>query len=393
MLSTNEGCGLYLHVPFCETKCGYCDFFSVAVKDRDTAPLVARMLGELDGRLSGNPRRVRTIYCGGGTPTILPPAQLADLLQAIRRCVEMPAIEEFTVEANPATVDDEKGGMLKAAGVTRVSMGAQSFSSAELEALERIHSPEDIPPSVDVLRRCGIGQINLDLIFGVPGQTIESWRESLRRAIELEPDHICCYGLTYEPGTRLTAQLQHDRVIPCEEGLEADMYELTMDLLAEARFEQYEISAYAKPGCQCKHNLNYWRNGPYIGVGPSAAGCDGQRRYKNVSDVAGYVRAMDERNEAEADSEFIDTPMLMIEMIMMQLRLNEGLSIEAFRERCGAAPVALFGDALTRLVDLAAVEVGDHIALTRKGRLVANYVMAELAGACGDRDALPFVTG
>lgn len=375
-------CGLYIHVPFCETKCGYCDFYSVALNDRNPAPLVDCIGRELRQRVNGRAQAVRTVFVGGGTPTILPLTELARLLNFLNEVLEVRQLEEFTVEANPATVGDDKAELLVSSGVSRVSLGAQSFFPNELATLERIHSPDDIAPSLTTLRRHGIGQINLDLIFGIPHQTLETWSQSLARVIDLGPDHIACYGLTYEPGTRLTAMRRHGRMTPCDEDLEADMFLRAMDALESAGYRQYEISNYAKPGCECRHNLLYWRNEPYIGVGPSAAGCLHGRRYKNIADVAGYVRLIDRDGLAEVESETIDAEMLITEMVMMQLRLNEGLSIAAFRDRIGLDPREFFGDALPRLVDLDLVTVSEtHIALTRAGRLVANTVMADLAAA------------
>jgi oxygen-independent coproporphyrinogen-3 oxidase len=369
-----------MHIPYCETKCGYCDFYSVALKDRNPAQLVDCLGRELRQRVSGHAHAVRTVFFGGGTPTILPLSELARLLNFLNEVVEVRQLEEFNVEANPATVDDEKAELLVSAGVSRVSMGAQSFFPNELATLERLHSPEDIAPSVATLRRHGVGQINLDLIFGIPGQTLKTWLQSLARAVDLGPDHIACYGLTYEPGTRLTAMRRHGRMTPCEEDLEADMFLQTIDALESAGYRQYEISNYAKPGCECRHNLLYWRNEPYIGVGPSAAGCVNGRRYKNVADVAGYVRLIERDGHAEVESETIDAEMLIVELVMMQLRLNVGLSITTFRERIGVDPRDSFCEALTRLVDLGLVTVSEtHIALTRSGRLAANTVIADLA--------------
>jgi len=333
--------------------------------------------------MAGRSDNIRTVFCGGGTPTILPLGQLAALLQAITELVRLDRLFEFTVEANPATVDDPKAEILVEHGVTRVSMGAQSFVPAELAALERLHSPDDITPSVQTCRRNGVARINLDLIFGIPGQTLDSWSYSLKRALDLGVDHIACYGLTYEAGTPLTAQKRRGRVIPCDEGLEADMYLLAIDALAAAGYEQYEISNFARPGCASRHNLIYWRNEPYIGVGPSACGCIDGRRYKNIADIAGYVRLMDAQGHAEVESELLDTPTLMTEMILMQLRLNEGLSITAFHHRTGVDPRVLFGETLARLTEARLVSVSDsHIALTREGRLMADPIMAELACCC-----------
>jgi len=372
-----------VHIPFCETKCGYCDFFSVAMKGRNGGRLVERLVRELATRLGDNRYDIRTIFMGGGTPTILPTDQLAILLDTVRHLVRVDELVEYTVEANPATVDDEKTVRLIDAGVTRISMGAQSFFPSELAVLERIHTPDDIKPSVETIRRHGTAQINLDLIFGIPGQTLASWAESLRRAIDLDPEHIACYGLTYEPGTRLTAQRKVGRLTPCDEQLETEMYLCTVETLAGAGYEPYEISNYARPGCRCRHNLAYWRNEPYIGVGPSAAGCLDGRRYKNIADVNGYIRCMDERGTAEAEFERIDRYTMMLEMLMMQLRLVEGLSIAAFHDRTGADPLGLFDTVLSRLGVLGLLTVSEtHIALTLPGRLVGDAVIAELACAC-----------
>lgn len=372
--------GLYIHVPFCETKCGYCDFYSVAMKDRDPGPLVDRIVRELKQRTAGLSGRIQTIFIGGGTPTILPVGPLRQLLEAVSACVDRDQLEEYTVEANPATVDDDKACLLAGSGVTRVSMGAQSFFPAELETLERLHTPDDIAPSVATLRRNGIAQLNIDLIFGIPGQTIATWSESLRRAIELEPDHIACYGLTFEPGTRLTAMHHAGRLRSCDEDLEAEMFFQTIDVLHRAGYRQYETSNFARPGCECRHNLIYWRNQDYIGVGPSAAGCVDGRRYKNIADIAGYVRLIDERSYAEAESESIQGETLMLELLMMQLRLAEGLSTEDFKRRTGVDPRSLFAAALGPLVDRGMLRVSEtHIALTRAGRLIADRVLRDLA--------------
>ncbi len=374
-----SGCGLYVHLPYCTTKCGYCDFFSVPLGDRDPQPVVESVMAELGSRVGACRDRVRTVFVGGGTPTVLPTELLRSILSKLRSIVPVGDLAEYTVEANPATVDEAKVKMLLDEGVTRVSMGAQSFDPAELATLERIHNPEDILLSMEVLRRAGMGQINLDLIFGISGQTIESWKRSLRRAIDLQPDHIACYGLTYEAGTRLHAQRARGSITPCDEGIEAEMYILMVETLVDAGYEQYETSNFAKPGCRSEHNLTYWKNGPFIGVGPSAAGFADGRRYKNVSEIAAYIRQINERGHAEAESESVDREKLIIEMVMMQLRLIEGLSVADFRARIGVDPRTLFKRPLQRIVEAEMCVVTEtHISLTLKGRLVSDAIMAEL---------------
>lgn len=382
---SESACGLYIHTPFCETKCGYCDFYSVALKDRETAPLVRRIITELRSRVPASGLMVHTVFCGGGTPTLLPPGDLDLLLAAIGEVVDVSTLEEFTVEANPATVDDVQTVLLREHGVSRVSMGAQSFFPAELTTLERLHHPADIPDSLATLRRAGFTNTNLDLIFGIPGQTLDTWSQSLQRAIDLNPEHLSCYGLTYEPRTRLTALKVGGRLTPCDENLEAEMFEYTVDRLAGAGYHQYETSNYARPGYECRHNLIYWRNQPYIGVGPSAAGCYHGRRYKNVSDIAGFIQMMDKQGHAEVETETVDTSMLMIEMVMMQLRLAEGLSLRDFHTRCGVDPRDLFHSDIERFGSRGLIEVSEnYLALTRAGRLVSDAIIRELASACGE---------
>jgi len=352
------------------------------VGQRATGPLVDAVKRELTSRTGTLDHPIATVFVGGGTPTVLPLDQLASLLESLRAVAGDHPVVEFTVEANPATVDDRKASLMVAAGVNRVSMGAQSFFSKELAVLERLHNPRDIPASVNVLRQHDITQINIDLIFGIPGQTLETWEESLRRAVNLGPNHLSCYGLTYEPGTRLTALRDRGLLWPCDENLETEMYHLAVQTLAAAGFEQYEISNYARSGSRCRHNLIYWRNGPYIGVGPSAAGCVGRKRYKNVADVGEYVRLMREHGDAVGQSENIDDQMLLAEMVMMQLRLVEGLSRPAFRQRLGIDPVERFGGAIARLVEMELLTINDtHVALTAAGRPLADAVMAELVSA------------
>jgi len=390
--STSSG-GLYVHTPFCETKCGYCDFYSVALKDRETTPLVERIIRDMRVRVPTSGLHVRTVFCGGGTPTLLPFADLTALLKAVNETVDASLLEEFTVEANPATVDDAKARLLIDHGVTRVSMGAQSFIPAELTTLERLHNPEDIPVSLTTLRRAGVKNLNLDLIFGVPGQTMETWSQSLQRAIDLGPEHIACYGLTYEPRTRLTALKVGGRLTPCDENLEAEMFDFTTDRLADAGYAQYETSNYARPGFECRHNLIYWRNQPFIGVGPSAAGCYAGKRYKNISDIAGFIHMIDKQRHAEVETEVVDRTMLMMEMVMMQLRLAKGLSCKDFEARCGTDPLTLFQSPLSRLSSLGLIEATtERITFTRRGRLVSDGIIAELASLCGPTSmALPIL--
>ncbi len=372
--------GLYIHIPFCQTKCGYCDFYSVAVHhDRPSDKLLDCLLRELDGRTSQRTSVIHTIFVGGGTPTLLAADQLTRLLTPLGRICRQDRCAEFSVEANPATLDDEKLGLLTAAGVDRLSMGAQSFHADDLAVLERLHSPDDIGLAVDLARRHGLRRINLDLIFGIPGQTLERWRASLERAIALDVDHIACYGLTYEPGTRLTRQHQAGRIRPIDDALEAEMYEWAIDRLAEAGYAQYEISNFARPGQECRHNLIYWRNEEYIGVGPSAAGWLGGVRYKNVADIGTYQRMIARDGQAVIESERLSGAAAACDTLITQLRLNEGLDSAGFVARHGHGLWQQLEAAARALAAVGLCMSGDErLCLTRAGRLVADAVIARL---------------
>lgn len=381
-LSKSRAGGLYLHIPYCETKCGYCDFYSIPAADQDTDTVVNALVSELVTRTRDCATPIETVFLGGGTPTLLPIDQLRRLLFAVRSAVCNFTIHEFTIEANPATIDDAKAELLAECGVTRVSLGAQSFHPNELAFLERLHTPDDIAPAIASIRRAGITDYNLDLIFGIGGQTPASWRESIRRALDLSPTHVACYGLTYEPGTRLTGQLNLGQITPCDEDVEADMFLAAIDQLAAAGFEQYEISNFARPGHACRHNLIYWNNGPYIGIGPSAAGYVDGRRYKNIPNAQRYAELVRAGKLPEIDTEVIEGESLAIETLMMQLRQIRGIELAAFTDRTGVDLAARASDTLCRLASSGLTETIDgYLRLTRNGLLVANAIIAELAAA------------
>jgi oxygen-independent coproporphyrinogen-3 oxidase len=335
------------------------------------------LLAELDAAFAGRPEwRVETVFVGGGTPTLLPVPELDRLFAALERTVQRPA--EFTVEANPASLNDDKVAVLRAHGANRVSMGAQSFHADELQALDRIHSPADIAPSVDVIRRAGFEHLNLDLIFGIPGQTQASWAESLRRAVELVPDHLACYGLTYEPQTPLWELLETGLIRPVAESIEAELYLMAIDYLEGQGFQQYEISNFARPGAESRHNIRYWLNLPYIGIGPSAASYIDGRRWRNVPDTAEYVRRMASGLQRAIDMEQLSPLERAGEAAMLQLRLVNGIDRATFRAVAGFDPGELFADVIARHIEHGLLIADDrHIALTRKGRLVGDAVIAD----------------
>jgi oxygen-independent coproporphyrinogen-3 oxidase len=373
---------LYVHVPFCRVRCGYCDFFSELYRPAVVEPFLEALSKELAAHTARWKPRLNTIFVGGGTPTMLPAEPLQRLLESCTTAAPNDSAE-FTVEANPATIDAQKAAVLAAVGVNRASMGAQSFNPAELSVLERTHRPQQVRETMAICRSAGVRSISLDLIFAIPGQDLDSWLASLDQAIALEPEHISCYGLTYEPGTRLHARLAAGEVTAVDPDLEADMYEAAIDRLAAAGFAQYEISNFARPGQQCRHNLVYWRNEPYIGAGPSAAGYVGGERYKNVADVSEYVRRVVTGADPRAETERLSMEKSAGETTMLALRTTEGLNRARFAERFGQDPVAWFGQrdggrAITQNVAEGLLELTpEAMRLTRRGMLLANKVMAD----------------
>jgi oxygen-independent coproporphyrinogen-3 oxidase len=375
MTTSAPGLGLYVHVPFCRTLCGYCDFYSRVLDPAAVGPFVDAVLRELAAYAARRPLCCDTIYVGGGTPTVLPAAELAQLLGGLRAVADPARDVEFTVEANPATIDDRIAGVLAAAGVNRVSLGAQSFAPAELRTLERAHGPEQVGETVARCRRAGLRQISLDLIFGTPGQTLGSWLRSLCAALALAPEHLSCYGLTYEPGTPLAERLAAGQVQRLDEDLEADLFEAALDLLPAAGLAHYEISNFARPGAACRHNLHYWHNEPYLGLGPAAAGFIDEVRYRNVPDLGTYVQAVQHGRSPWSEHERLPPERRARETAMLELRLAEGIDRQRFAARFGPDPAVLFAGPIARHVRDGLLRVDARgIRLTRAGFPMADHV-------------------
>ena len=285
--------GLYIHIPFCRTKCRYCGFYSEPISRHTPSRLISAIIKELQ-RYEIQP--FQTIYIGGGSPSCLPAKQL---LRLITSCRGLPAreplskIEEFTIEVNPRQINKDILTRLHDAGINRISIGAQSFNPAELTFLGRHHSVADIRQAVRSAKQAGFNNIGLDLIFAIPDSTPDSWEKSLNSAIELDVQHISAYALTYEDNTPLKKAADTGKVKPVDEETDRQMYELTIDSLAKAGFKQYEISNFARPGFECRHNLNYWANAPYLGIGPAAGSYWQGKRTLNIADIKKYIEAIE----------------------------------------------------------------------------------------------------
>ncbi|MCP3906050.1 MAG: radical SAM family heme chaperone HemW [Planctomycetes bacterium] len=370
--------GAYIHVPFCFHKCHYCDFYSIVdARDRQGG-FVDRLLDEAEAARAWVTRPLETIFVGGGTPTLLPPALWEHLGRGLADRWPRGADCEFTVEANPETVTTELAAVLAAAGVNRVSIGAQSFDRDLLVALERHHEPANVARSVERMRAAGVEDVNLDLIFGIPGQTLESWCSDLDAALALEPSHLSCYGLMYEPNTALTQRLRAGTVRRIDPDLEADLYEMTVDRLGAAGYEHYEISNWARPGRRCRHNLLYWMNEPWWPAGPSAAGHVDGYRWKNVPRLADYLD--NGPLPPITDVERLDDDGRIGEELMLGMRLVEGMTRERLDDLLERGTRgAERAEALARAADDGLVaERAGRVHLTRRGLLLADIVVGAL---------------
>ncbi len=360
---------LYVHIPFCPKVCPYCSFYKETSDRNKTQAFLDAVLRELDGQQTMlPPLRPKTIFFGGGTPSALSTPQLEYLLGGLRERLDLGALEEWTLEMNPATVSLEKARALRALGVNRISMGVQSWEPQLLAVLGRVHSAEQARRSYEILREAGFENVNLDLIFGVPTQTPEMWRRSLETTVAMRPEHISAYNLTYEEDTEffrrfVSGELRQD------EDADAALFEMTADTLAAAGYEPYEISNFARPGRECAHNLAYWQGADYLGLGPSAFSTVGECRWANVRDTAAYNARIHAGETAVDFREDVPPTMRRAESIAFGLRTNRGVAareLAAWPEK-----VAEFGE-----LGLLRVMAGERVILTRKGRLLADTVAA-----------------
>ena len=374
--------GLYVHVPFCFHKCHYCDFYSITRQTPERmATFVDRVLAEADqwGDRTVTPR---TIFVGGGTPTLLPVDQMVRLIGGLRQRFDLTGVDEFTVEANPATVTADYCAALRASGVDRLSFGAQSFDRRDLAALERHHDPDDVPASVELARAAGFARLNLDLIFAVPGQTLASWRATLATAMAMGTPHLSCYALTYEPNTALAVRKRLGQFVGAADELELAMLHDTRDTLSRAEFTAYEVSNFAVPGEACRHNVNYWTGGNYIGLGPSAASHVDGVRWRNRPHLGEWETAVGERRLPAVDVERLTPRQRAGELAMLMLRLGRGLDLRFCSERTGVDAAAAFGRTIEQLVGGGLVTVVDGaVRLTRRGVEVADGVAGEFVAA------------
>ena len=375
--------GLYIHVPFCLRKCAYCDFYSVSVNDKR----VDRYLAALSTQIRRTARKIQhrefrlgSIFFGGGTPTVLGTDQLIALLQECEREFDCRADRmETSIEVNPATIAEHDYVQLRRAGFNRISIGVQTLDDDELTAIGRLHTAAEAQQAVSLARRAGFSNLSLDLMYGLPGQNSASWQQTLERALALDPDHLSIYELTLARGTPMAGMVERGLLRLPDEDEVLSMLDHTLELTARAGMERYEISSYARPGYNCSHNINYWQNGTYLGLGPAAVSCLSGRRLSAVADVEQFCSRMKSRGSVWEEEEKLNREDRFRETVIMGLRMIKGVSLSALEERFSINAVAYYGPILERLQQRKLIILArDRLYLSDQGLLLANRVMAEL---------------
>ena len=361
---------LYLHVPFCHRICPYCGFFKHTPGGTDIGTFVAAVLAELDSLRVRYPLDLRTLYFGGGTPTMLSPTHLGALLTGLARRLDLGKVEEWTVEANPRTFDHAKVRLLVEAGVTRTSLGVQSWNQRHLATLGRDHSPDEAREAYTTLREAGMPSVNIDHMFALPGQSLAEWEADLQATTALGPDHVSTYNLTYEEDTAFLDRFRAVGFVP-DPDAEADFFELAHGFLAAAGFDHYETSNYARPGHRSLHNNAYWRGEDYLGLGPGAVSTVGRRRWTNVPDTALYIASVTRDGHPAAREEGLSDEAWRTERIALGLRTAEGLPLEWLDDEGRARLAVLAADGLLDATST-------HVRLRPRGHLVADAIAVEL---------------
>ena len=390
---------LYIHIPFCNQKCRYCDFVSGVYSRGYQEDYIRALTRELESVFENvEPRAITTLYIGGGTPSSLAPEALIQIYETLERHMDLSSLEEFTVEANPESVTFDFALLAAANGVNRISLGVQSANADELEFLGRIHSFEQVEEAVKLFRKVGIHNINMDLIFALPDQSLKNLSYSLKRFAEIEPEHISCYSLIFEEGTALTKLLDLGMISEIDEDYYVKQYRYIIDYLQDKGYQQYEISNFAKKGYESKHNSSYWSGDDYIGVGTAAHSKIGNKRFSNVSDIEeyiqrflnsdGFLQAIDEES-----IEFLDAKDVYNELIFLGLRRSRGIDLSDLTKHIDAlkysSSFSNFLDidevhltvyrAIKQLVEDGLLHITDKkISLTQRGREISNTVFTKL---------------
>lgn len=371
---------LYIHIPFCASKCNYCSFNSYAGLEGLQERYIESLCAELAQNASGaHTEPLRTIFFGGGTPTLLSKNLLHKLLTFVLSSFSVLPDAEISIEANPGTVDMEKFKLLHNAGVNRISFGVQSFNDQELKRIGRIHSAQEAVQAVSMAKTSGFGNISIDLMYGLPGQNAENWQKNLETAISLDLKHLSLYQLTVEDQTPLATLVSEGRLQMPDEDEIAAMEDITAELTAENGLSQYEISNYAQAGYQCRHNITYWQNRDYFGVGAGAVSCLQGIRKQNMTNPETFCHLMDKGKSIVMEEEKLNPEASFRETVVMGLRMNRGVSKKELEKRYGMDFENYYDKVFHQLIaDNLLEQSAEHIRLTDRGRTFANRVMAEL---------------
>jgi oxygen-independent coproporphyrinogen-3 oxidase len=378
---------IYLHIPFCRTKCTYCAFNTYTNLDSLIEPFVDALVHEI--RIASKPnQKVHTVFFGGGTPSLLTPEQIKRILTAIEASFSVLPDAEISLEANPNDITGDYLSELRRIGINRLSLGMQSANLSELTLFARRHDNDQTVQAVSAARAAGFDNLNLDLIYGVPHQTLSNWDWSLQQMLTLQPDHVSLYALGLEDGTPMQEWVAKGRLPTPDDDLTADMYELATEKLANAGYEQYEISNWSKPGHQCRHNLQYWRNLPYAGFGPGAHGYADGVRYSTILSPQRYIKALQDSSAsyifpntpATHETVIVDRAEEIAETLIMGLRLTqEGINRQTFDQRFGIDLVELHRPIIEKYVTYGLLHVEDEVVrITQQGRLLSNMIFREL---------------
>ena len=371
----NDGLSVYVHIPFCVRKCLYCDFLSVAFDGRKEEAYLEALLREIsDAAGSYRGKRVKTVYFGGGTPSLIPATHIKRILDRLREVFIFEKDCEISLEINPKTADETGIKTLIGSGVNRFSLGMQSASDAELKALGRVHLNKDLLEAFHLLRRLGAKNINLDIMTGIPFQNMDSLKNTLDQAISLKPEHISAYALIIEPGTPFF-EMGREKLDLCDEDMEMEMYEYTADFLEKNGYQRYEISNFSLAGRKCLHNLSYWNCDDYLGFGCSAASRIGNARFTNIKDIDEYIKSPVKNRSEEL---VLDEEELMSEFFFMGMRKTEGIGENTFRDRFGRGIYDVYGDRLDKHIRHGLIiRDGDRLRFSRRGMDVSNIVLSD----------------
>ena len=375
----NTNIGLYIHIPFCRQKCLYCDFPSWAGKESQMQGYVDALTKEIANRAKVYfDRKVVSVFFGGGTPTTLSIPMLEQLMAAVFENWDIAEDAEITTEANPGTLDREMAEALKKMGFNRLSMGVQAWQNSLLKSLGRIHTIESFQENFKVVREAGFENVNTDLMFALPGQTMADWQETVQNMVAMEPEHISAYSLIIEEGTPFYDRYEKGELTPAEEDLDREMYRWAVEYLAENGYEQYEISNFAKNGRQSRHNRIYWQAEEYLGMGLGSHSYMNGERFHNIYDLQDYIRADGDVSLLKEEVEVISREDALAEFMFLGLRLTEGVSFARFEERFGEEMKNIYGSQIEKLVkDGLLTEDEKGIRLTERGTDISNVVFEE----------------